>query len=143
MPVLSLARKASEKILLVKTITQGKSKPLVENIFPYQSSYWGMSTLAVPVLLIIKTCAKISQFDWFLQIDKTHFKSCLKCLYGCLVNQIVLQGKNKMVLPQAVLRVFILICNNQDMTLICIFVFLCIYYKTPLATLRCSIAMSK
>ena len=32
-PVLSLARKASEKILPVKTITQGKSKPLVENIF--------------------------------------------------------------------------------------------------------------
>ena len=36
-PVLSLARKASEKILPVKTITQGKSKPLVENIFSYQS----------------------------------------------------------------------------------------------------------
>ena len=51
-PVLSLARKASERILPVKTITQGKSKPLVENIFSYQSSYWGMSTLAVPVLLI-------------------------------------------------------------------------------------------
>ena len=32
-PVLSLARKASEKILPVKTITQGKSKPLVESIF--------------------------------------------------------------------------------------------------------------
>ena len=52
-PVLSLARKASEKILPVKTITQGKSKPLVENIFSYQSSYWGMSTLAVPVLLCV------------------------------------------------------------------------------------------
>ena len=39
-----------QKILPVKTITQGKSKPLVENIFSYQSSYWGMSTLAVPVL---------------------------------------------------------------------------------------------
>ena len=50
MPVLSLARKTSEKILPVKTITQGKSKPLVENIFSYQSSYWGMSTRAVPVL---------------------------------------------------------------------------------------------
>ena len=32
-PVLSLARKAIAKILPVKTITQGKSKPLVENIF--------------------------------------------------------------------------------------------------------------
>ena len=53
MPVLSLARKASEKILPVKTITQGKSKPLVENMFSYQSSYWGMSTLAVPVLFVI------------------------------------------------------------------------------------------
>ena len=53
MPVLSLARKASKKILPVKTITQGKSKPLVENIFSYQSSYWGMSTLAVPVLFPI------------------------------------------------------------------------------------------
>ena len=50
-PVLSLARKASNKVLPVKTITQGKSKPLVENMFSYQSSYWGMSTLAVPVLL--------------------------------------------------------------------------------------------
>ena len=53
MPVLSLARKASEKILPVKTITQGKSKPLVENIISYQSSYWGVSTLAVPVLFFI------------------------------------------------------------------------------------------
>ena len=52
-PVLSLAGKASEKILPVKTITQGKSKPLVENIFSYQSSYWGMSTLAVPVLFCL------------------------------------------------------------------------------------------
>ena len=50
-PVLSLARKARKKFLPVKTITKGKSKPLVENIFSYQSSYWGMSTLAVPVLL--------------------------------------------------------------------------------------------
>ena len=57
-PVLSLARKASEKILPVKTITQGKSKLLVENIFSYQSSYWGMSTLAVPVLLINKMIFK-------------------------------------------------------------------------------------
>ena len=40
-----------KKILPVKRITQGKSKPLVENIFSYQSSYWGMSTLAAPVLL--------------------------------------------------------------------------------------------
>ena len=31
-------------------ITQGKSQPLIENIISYQSSYWGMSTLAVPVL---------------------------------------------------------------------------------------------
>ena len=53
-PVLSLAQKASEKILPAKTITQGKSKALVENIFSYQSSYWGMSTLAVPVLFTIK-----------------------------------------------------------------------------------------
>ena len=44
--VLSLARKACEKILPVKTLTQGKSKPLVENINSYQSSYWGKSTLA-------------------------------------------------------------------------------------------------
>ena len=60
-PVLSLARKASEKILPVKMITQGKSKP---NIFSYQSSYWGMSTLAVPVL-----------FEWeilLLQYQCTH-----------------------------------------------------------------------
>ena len=55
-PVLSLARKASEKILPVKTITQGKSKPLVGNIFSYQSSYWGMSTLAVPVLFKLIFC---------------------------------------------------------------------------------------
>ena len=53
-PVLSLARKKSEKILPVKTITQGKSKPVVENIFSYQLSYWGMSTLAVPVLLNVR-----------------------------------------------------------------------------------------
>ena len=57
-PVLSLARKASEKILPVKTITQGKSKPLVENIFSYQSSYWGMVTLAVPVLLLLLSLPK-------------------------------------------------------------------------------------
>ena len=54
-PVLPLARKASEKILPVKMITQGKSKPLGENIFLYQSSYWGMTTLAVPVLLYLYT----------------------------------------------------------------------------------------
>ena len=50
-PVLSLARKASEKILPVKMITQGKSKPLVENIFSCQSSlgheYTGIASLVV------------------------------------------------------------------------------------------------
>ena len=65
-PVLSLARKASEKILPVKTITQGKSKPLVENIFSYQSSYWGMSTLAVPVLLMqFLDCFEQASSNWW------------------------------------------------------------------------------
>ena len=36
-----------------KRITQGKSKPLTENIFSYQSSYWGMSTPEVPVLFYL------------------------------------------------------------------------------------------
>ena len=56
MPVLSLAQKASDKIGPVKMIPQGKSQPLVENSFSYWSSYWGMSTLAVPVLLCVSVC---------------------------------------------------------------------------------------
>ena len=69
-PVLSLARKTSEKILPVKTITQGKSKPLVENIFLYQSSHWGMSTLAVPVLFKLIPSMKLANEKLNIDFNK-------------------------------------------------------------------------
>ena len=49
------------KILRVKTITQGKCKSLVVNIILYETSYWGMSTLALPVFLTIQSNFAISK----------------------------------------------------------------------------------
>ena len=90
-PVLSLARKASEKILPVKTITQGKSKPLVENMFLYQSSYWGMSTLAVPVLVCLwpiniwleHHSGIRNQRTWFFYLYIARQLQCWKWRYYC------------------------------------------------------------
>ena len=59
-PVLSLARKASKKSSRSKRSLNSRSKPLVEHIFSYQLSYWGMSTLAVPVLLYIRDSALLA-----------------------------------------------------------------------------------
>ena len=65
---LSLARFKKFKILRVKTITQGKCKSLVENIISYETSYWGMSTLALPVFLTIQSNFAISKSSWFLSV---------------------------------------------------------------------------
>ena len=50
---LSLPRKASSKSSRSKMITQGKSKSLVD--FAYETSNWGMSTLALPFLFVGKS----------------------------------------------------------------------------------------
>ena len=52
-PVLSLARKASAKIFPVKRSLKAKANHSLKISLSYQSSYWSMSTLAVPVLLFL------------------------------------------------------------------------------------------